>query len=173
MPPPKRADQRAWNRLPKALPSWVSETLDVRALRANREASQPSSGRKGKILGRAFSPWSLTCRFPGASPQARIVCAFSARGTRGAGLPGRPTPAGQRRPPGTPFAPGWYSLRLQRRGHSWRNASTGSIREARTAGSSPETMPTTARMPKETSMMVGEARRRMSPSWFAVLKMSE
>ena len=54
-------------------------------------------------------------------------------------------------------------------GHSCRSASTGSMREARTAGSSPETMPTTARIPNETSMMVGEARSRMSPSWFAVL----
>ena len=34
-------------------------------------------------------------------------------------------------------------------------------------------MPTTARMTNETSMMVGEARRRMSPSWLAVLYISE
>jgi len=34
---------------------------------------------------------------------------------------------------------------------------------ARTAGSSPDTMPTTARIPNETSMIVGEARSRMSP----------
>lgn len=53
--------------------------------------------------------------------------------------------------------------------YSWRRASTGSIPAARTAGRSPETTPTAARIPNETSMMVGEARSRMSPSWFAVL----
>src|SRR5258708_10276158 len=67
----------------------------------------------------------------------------------------------------------WLYPEAQAMAYSWRSATTGSMREARSAGSRPETMPTSARMKNETSMMPGEARRTMSPSWLAVLKMSE
>ncbi len=52
--------------------------------------------------------------------------------------------------------------------YSWWRATMGSRREALMAGRRPEMMPTAARIRNETSMMVGEARRKMSPSWLAV-----
>ena len=53
--------------------------------------------------------------------------------------------------------------------YSWRRATTGSMRAALMAGSRPEMIPTAARITNETIMMVGEARRMMSPWWLAVL----
>jgi hypothetical protein len=47
--------------------------------------------------------------------------------------------------------------------YSYRNASMGSRRDARTAGIMPLTNPTTARMVVETNTVVGEMMSRMSP----------
>src|SRR5215469_5583869 len=52
---------------------------------------------------------------------------------------------------------------------SYRNASTGSIRDALTAGKNPEITPTSVRMMNDASITVDDACRKISPSWFDVL----
>jgi group II intron reverse transcriptase/maturase len=53
--------------------------------------------------------------------------------------------------------------------YSYRNASTGSIREAFSAGKNPETIPTTDKILNEMIITLVDARRKMSPSWLTVL----
>jgi hypothetical protein len=57
--------------------------------------------------------------------------------------------------------------------HSYRSASTGSMREAFSAGHIPAVTPTSARMTKAVSITLPEVLKMMSPSWFAVLYISE